>query len=112
MIGEVTYTGYAAKTSSLTQVRRAYCRVRLLHPDADHVMVAYKSKKFDGCHDDGEYGASLRLLKLLDNRGSTDVAVFVARNSGGTLFDPKHFIHIEAVAKKALESLEESLARR
>ena len=54
----------------------------------------------------GEYGASLRLLKMLESMNSQGVAVFMARVFGGTLLGPKHFVHMEKVVKEALDVLE------
>ena len=103
------FTGYAAKASSLTEVRRAHKKVRLLHPEADHVISAYTTSRYEGGNDDGEFGASFKLQKFLDNRGSVNTAVFVARNFGGTLLGPKRFIHIESFVKDALISLQSEL---
>ena len=95
------FTGYAVRVSSLAEIRR-YRRIKLLHPDADHIVIAYNTPRYQGGHDDGEFGASLRLLKLLDVRGDNKIAVFVARIFGGTLLGSKRFSLLETVVKEAL----------
>ena len=83
-----------------------YKRVRALHPDADHIMMAYDTKGVSGCHDDREFGAGLRLLRLQEERNDKNIATFVVRNFGGTLLGPKRFIMIENSAKEALDTFE------
>ena len=103
------FVGYAAQVSNLVEIRRAYKQVRLMHPEADRVVTAYTTSKYAGSHDDGEYGASLRILKFLDNRRAKNTAVFVACNFGGTLLGPRRFTYTEFVVRDALSALDEEL---
>ena len=54
-----TFVALAAKVSSVAEIKRAYRKVKLFHPEADHVMVAYNTSSLDGYHDDGEHGSGL-----------------------------------------------------
>ena len=44
-------TGYAVKTNNLAEVRRAYRRIKLYHPDTDHhrsqITMSFLLIKFD-----------------------------------------------------------------
>ena len=63
-----TIQAYAVKTTSWEDVRRAYKRVRLVHPLADHVVSAYVTKFNRGGNDDGEIGAPLKLQTKVSGR--------------------------------------------
>ena len=99
------FTAYAAEVSNLTEIRMTYRRVRLLHPEADNVVMAYTTSHQNGEQDDREFSAALRLQKLLHQRKAKNTAIFVARVFGGTPLGPKRFTHIEAVATEALDAL-------
>ena len=49
----------AVKVSSIAEVKRAYKKVKLLHPGADHIMTAHSVANTADSHDDGEHNASL-----------------------------------------------------
>ena len=57
-----TFMGCAKKTKSLTEIRRAYKRVRLLHPEADHIVAAYNTKFHQGGHDDMGHPSAYKVL--------------------------------------------------
>ena len=78
------FTSYAVEVSSFAGVHRAYRRIKLYHPDADHIISASRTPSFNGGHDDREYGASLWLQKMLEDRNETNKAVFVARVFAGS----------------------------
>lgn len=56
-----------------------------------------------GCDDDGEHGASERLLFLLEVAKVDGWLLFVTRWFGGTLLGPSRFRHISAVATELLQ---------
>ena len=99
------FTGYAVKVHSLTEVRRAFCRIKLFHPEADHIISAYIARDSTNRHDDREFGARLRLQQMLFSRNDTNIVLFVAHSFGGQMLGPKQFLHIENVAKGALNRL-------
>ena len=59
-----------------------------------------------GCNDDREFGAGLRLMKLLAEREAVNTAIFVVRLFGGTLLGPKRLVYIENAPKEALDALQ------
>ena len=98
------FTAYAAATTSLTEVRRVYRRIRI-HPGANHVVVACKTSHNIGCHDDGEFSAGLRIQKLLELTGAQTTPIFMVRYYGRTLLGLKRFQNMDRVSKDALEAL-------
>ena len=102
------FTGYAARVHNTSEVKIAYKKAKQIAPEADHVIMAYSVKQYDGAHDDGEHGASKRILSILKDRNSVDKVVFVTRIFGGQHLGPKRFLHIEKAAKDALHQLQSS----
>ena len=101
------FTGFAAKVQNITDIRNAYLCLKQLQPDADHLIMAYVTKDHTGGHDHGEHGASRRILQILQDRNSSHTALFVTRVYGGIPLGPKRFLHIEKVAREALNNMQE-----
>lgn len=108
---ESVFIGYAAKVETLPQVEGAYRAVRRAHPQATHVVCAFRltgvnpTKSF-GMIDDGEFGGARRLFKVLQNTRSYNRAIFVARYYGGKHIGPDRFTIIEDVGESAITELE------
>ena len=101
-----SFQAHAVKAKSTAEVKLAYQRIKLLYPDADHIMMAYKVKSYSGHHHDGEYGAGPKLLKTLIDGAYSNTAVFVSRIFGGIKLGQRRFLHIEKVAKEALSKVD------
>ena len=99
------FTGYAVSVNSLTTIQHAYKHIRLLHPGGDHVSIAFRITHHTGSHDDGKYGAGLKLLKFLESSGAKCVTILMVRYYSGVLLGPKRFVHMEKVTKDALVNL-------
>ena len=99
------FTGYAVKVNNVTEIKLAYKRVKQLSPDADHLIMAYTIKQYQGYCDAGEHGAGRRLKNILEDRNATNTAVFVARDFGGITLGHKRFICIEKSARESLNLL-------
>ena len=97
-----TFTAYAQKVQSITEVRRAYVKVRQLHPSATHVVAAYSLKNCDGYQDDKEYGAGYRALNVINVNNYASIAVFIVRYHQGPNIGPKRHILMEKVEIEAL----------
>ena len=102
-----SFRGFAVWVKNTVDVRLAYKKLKTLYPESDHIMMAYTVKNFSGNQDDGEFGASKRLLELLGDR--KNLAIFVAREYGCTHLGQRRFIYIDKVAKEALASLDEDM---
>ena len=130
--GNSDFFAYAARTHQLHEVRRAYKKVRLLHPRADHVIAAYSVRNYRGYQDDGEHGAGVKLINTLDppvrkdddpneNEDETDdegftkvnrkrndplnISVFVVRNFGGLHMGAERFKIIKNIAIEAVNRM-------
>lgn len=108
------FVGYAAKVDSVDLVQGAYMKVRQAHPDASHVMCAYRfpgnnPTKSYGISDDGEHGGGRRILKVLRDAEVFNCALFVVRYYGGRHIGADRFTLIEDVSKSALMEMESEL---
>ena len=64
-----SFTAHAIKTQSMTEIRRGYIKVKQMFPAAAHIMAAYIFKSYEGHQDDGEHGASSKILQELSDQG-------------------------------------------
>ena len=99
------FQGYAYKTGQLHEVKRAYHKVRILHPCTEHVIVAYNLRGSKGFQDDAEYGAGSKLLKNIESNFPLNTAVFVVRMYTGKHLGPKRFQLIIDAADQAAKRL-------
>lgn len=113
------FTGFAAEIYSAQQVQNYYDALRLFHPEATHIVCAYKLPGTNlatsfGAIDDGEYGGSRVLLGLLNKGKHVNKALFVMQIYGGQHIGALRFQLMEKVAQVALDNLckEQRLARQ
>lgn len=99
------FVGLAINVTSIPDVNRAYRKVRQMYPSYDHIMMGYRINNYSGYQDDGEHASGIKLHALIYAMKRTDVAVFVARNFGGSHLGPKRFDYIHQVAEAALKNL-------
>lgn len=104
------FLGYAARVNKKEQVDGAYRKIRQIHPDATHVMCAFRFPGHDptrayGLADDGEHGGARRILNAITADKLYNLAVFVVRYYGGRNIGPDRFQFIETVAKSAIDEL-------
>lgn len=104
------FIGYAAQVFSTNEVKDYYHHIRLLNPEATHVMCAYKLPgvdftKIQGAVDDGEHAGGRVILKMLLKEQSVNRAVYVVRYYGGKHLGPQRFTLIEKVASSAYQKL-------
>ena len=90
------------------QIQRAYLRVKLLHPSAQHVICAYDVDEQDifakDYCDDGEHGAGRAALNYLAECNVKDTACFIVRYYGGHKIGQQRFQCINsAIASSILE---------
>ena len=108
-IEENIFIGAAIKADNTATIQDAYLKLRLIHPQARHIMCAYQLQvepedrnihTQDFC-DDGEIGAGRQLLKLLQESDLQNRAIFVVRYCGEKL-GPNRYRRILNAAKRAL----------
>ena len=100
-----TFQAYAVKSQNLTEIKRAYTKVKQIFPHASHIPMAFASKNGEGYHDDGEHGASHKMLRTIKDFFAPNVpsiAVFVVRVYSGQHIGPKRHAIIADVIQEAL----------
>ena len=102
------FCAYASPVSTPAHVRDCYMKIKLWHPEADHVMMAtVLNGDYHSC-DNGEDNAGIKLERVLEQRETKeDVAVFVVREYGLVQLGPRRFHLIREVANEALNKLQE-----
>jgi uncharacterized YigZ family protein len=85
------FLGYASPADSVEAAEAFVAEVRAAHPDATHVVPAYRVRTDDGVvreyasdEDEPTGSAGKPALNVLARRGLEDVAVAIARYFGGT----------------------------
>ena len=107
------FTGYCVDVSSFEDVNDCYIKMRLIQPEARHIVCAYwidypeKCYAMDFC-DDGEPASGRLLLDVLTSNGLKGKAIFVARKYGGTRMGADRFICYSQAAKSALGLTDET----
>ena len=103
------FDGYTAAVATHKEVRDLYLKVRLMHPQARHVVCAYNIKgdpiyNQDFC-DDGEHSAGRAILNSLLNWNMDNRVVFVTRVYGGTKMGAGRFECYKDASKMAIQAL-------
>ena len=90
-VGGSEFVGYAAPVGSVEAAEAFVAEVRAAHPDATHVVPAYRVRTDDGIvrehasdEDEPSGSAGKPALNVLARRDVADVAVAVVRYFGGT----------------------------
>ena len=102
-----TFQSFAAITRNIHEVRRAYHKIRSLHPGADHVVAMYVNNQHIGYQDDMEYGAGHKLVKHVQEQfpNMKQIAVFMVRTFGGIKLGPDRYTHMKNTVTEALNRL-------
>ena len=100
-----SFVSYAAKISNSVEICTAYRKIKQLNPDADHIMVAFVLKDYTGHHDDGEHGASKRMLNILLEKNCSNMVVFTFRVYGGIPLGHKRYFYIDKATNEALNEM-------
>ena len=107
------FQAFTVKSQNTTEIKRAYVKVKQTFPHAQHVLMAFTSKNGEGYHDDGEHGASHKVLKTIKDHFSPalpSVAVFVVRVYEGQHIGPKrHTLIAKAVAESLTASQQKTV---
>ena len=100
------FIGFSFKTGQFAEVKRAYRKLKTIHPSADHIVAAYNLRNTSGYQDDGETGSGSRLLyNVLKESKPTNVVVFVVRYKNGLNIGPTRFELLEQAAEQAATRL-------
>ena len=102
-----TFTGYVGDVSTIGEVNRLYVKLKLIQPEARHIVCAYWIKHPERCysadfHDDGEPAAGRLLLDELTSNNLQGKAIFVARKFIGVKMGVDRLICYTNAARLAL----------
>ena len=103
-----TFQGFVVHASKLLGVSLAYTKTRIAFPSARHIMCAYNVAGMKDSFYDGEDHTGMLLAKKLKASGLTNVAIFIARETGPDKLGPKHFEIIRDLVGKLLQILANS----
>ena len=103
------FQAHLCRVQSFSDVEPALIDIKLPKKiaKATHNIYAFRVKNADAevlekCYDDGEAGASQRLLDLIRAHGCDDVLICVTRWYGGVQLGPQRFREITNVARALL----------
>ena len=107
---ENKFLSFALKVHSLEQVTDAYLQVKYHFANASHVVCAYRILDPDVAHmqdgiDDGEIGASRRILQMMIDQSFNNCVVFIVWHHSGTNIGPIRFTLMNDIAKTAIEAI-------
>ena len=101
------FFAYTMDATTHEQVQKAYLKLKLLYPDARHIVVSHFLPGLDTYYtqdycDDNEPGAGARLLGFMRFHQLKHKAIFVIRHYGGKRMGPGHFECYVEAAKIAI----------
>ena len=105
-VDDSTFQAFAVRLQHKPTVELTYMKVRQAVPNADHIMVAYCTQKDTGSCNDGEYYGDLQILKTIQRKALSNIAIFVTRKKGLLDLGPKHFQAIRSVVEEVIQILE------
>ena len=102
-----SFFAYSSAVTSTKEVKEAYLKIKLKHPDARHLMCAYvvpAATEFEGKNfcDDEEDGAGQMILNMMLHNKIENRVIFVVRKYGGVRIGPIRFELILKVAEEVL----------
>ena len=102
------FIAYAANIANVRQARAIYRHVKTKHIDSTHVVGVHclegEMPTLKDYSDNGEYGAGARILGVIEEKGITQVAVFLVRYHGQNL-GMRRFDIFTDLAGEALDKL-------
>ena len=102
------FQGFAVWLTKIPTVELAYVKVRKLVPNADHIMLAYDIPDYKGSWDDGETYGDLQMVKQLQRRELSNIAVFITRIKGPNNLGSKRFEVIRDIMDDVFQLTEEN----
>ena len=101
------FIGYSMEISNIQQVQAGYVKVTKKHPEALHVMCAFRFPgdehyKLQGYMDNKEAGRGRTLYQLLLHSEIYHRALYVVRYYSNTHLGPSRFQSIATAAKSAI----------
>ena len=102
------FSAYTACVSDHQEIRDLYIKLKLIQPDARHIVCAYYlpgEPEYNNCDycDDEEHGAGRAVLELLKRQNLSNRTVFIARKYGGTKLGPERLTCYTEAAINAIQ---------
>ena len=102
-----SFIGYSADVSSHHEIKEVYKKIKLIKPEARHVVCAYIIQHDQEMYgkdysDDGEPGAGRVLLNMMERNNITQKAIFIARKYGGERMGSSRFVCYVKAGKSCL----------
>lgn len=91
------------RPSTIDEARLAYIKLFQEFPSADHIAGTFCIGNSKDYQDNGEFGSGFRLLKVLNDAGLDNIAIFMIRHHGGTNLGPRRFVIMTDLARAALD---------
>ena len=109
--GMCRFVGYSVEVKDVADVRTAYTKVAWLHPNALHVVCAYRLPGLDFVNlsryeDNEEYGVGRTLYKVLEESEIFNRAIFIVRHYGNVHLGLVRFHMYSQAVKSAISKSE------
>ena len=96
------FTAIATKVSSITEVNRAYRRIKQLYPSATHISAGFECNKQFACQDDSEWGFGLKIQSILKDNNAANRVMFVVRNASKMRLGARRFQIVQEIVNEVL----------
>ena len=102
------FQGYVVPVNTVNMINKAYMKLRLIHPQAQHLMSAFSVPGLPRCYnkgdcDDKEIGAGRMLQDMIRDSHLNNIALFVVRTQHGPKIGSVRFDMIQKAAISAVE---------
>ena len=104
------YVAYGIKIKSISDVRKAYKKLKVKHADATHVSCAYRLQNPVGPYrqeavDDNDIGIGRAMLKKIKEKEMSEIAIFVVRYYGGVHLGKRRFEIAEYLTERTVQAI-------
>ena len=103
------FIAYTAPVRNLQNIRQIYMKLKLVQPNARHIVCSYILKEggpvhaTHDFHDDGEPGSGRILLELMERNGFENCALFIVRKYGGFKLGAERYNCYLQAARRVLD---------
>ena len=111
------YFSYAVKAKNITEIKKAYTKLRIKHADATHISCSYRLENPIGpfrqqAIDDKDFGIGRTILKVLKGKEAENTAVFIVRYYGNVHLGKRRFEIAEQLSDRVLQDLTKKLVKK
>ena len=104
-----TFFGYAIPANNLQTIEDAYIKLRILYPQAKHILCCYNVPGMPRCYyegycDDNETGGGRKMLQIVRNNNLRCIGIFVIRMQDGPKIGAVRFDLIEHAMRSSVKA--------